>query len=481
MFDDFKLNEDKPYYLQVKDYVKELILKGIIQADTRLPSTRELSKILGVSRNTIIEAYNYLEDEGFIYQRKAKGYFVSKIQKHEKKSYRINWRERVTNLAILSDKLDITKHEARWEKGMISFKSISPDPNIFDIDELKRAFLSRISIEEGKILNYGYAKGYRPLIDEIKKYLKLKGISLDGKDVLITNGYTEALNLVLNAVVEKDDVVLCENPTHSTAINIMKLKGLNLRPIDIEDYGLNTDMLEEKIKKSNPKFLYLTPSYHNPTGVVFSPENRLKILDITRMYKIPIIEDGFNEELRYYSSHILPLAALDEGNSIIYISSFSKVLFPGLRIGWILADEELINYIESLKRSLNIHTSFLDQAILYEYLNGGNLEKYINKVKRIYRDKFEWALECAKKYIPHKRILGEGGLHLFLELNRASSRDVLKECLKKNVIFTPGDIFYIDEKGKNTLRLGISRVTNEEIERGFKIIGDVVKKMEGLE
>ncbi|WP_027307808.1 PLP-dependent aminotransferase family protein [Caloramator sp. ALD01] len=480
MFDDFQLNDDKPYYLQVKDYLKEIILKGMIQADTRLPSTRELSKMLKVSRNTIIEAYNYLEDEGFIYQKKAKGYFVSKIQNTQKTVFNIEWREKLTKLVTLADKIDITKSEPKWEKGMISFKSISPDPNLFDVDELKRAFLNRISLEEGKILNYGYARGYKPLIDEIKKYLKLKGINLKGKDVIITNGYTEALNLVLGAVCNDKDEILCENPTHNTAINAMRLKGLNLIPVDIEEWGLNLEILEDRIKNNNPKLLYLTPSYHNPTGVVFSPENRLKILEIAKKYKLPILEDGFNEELRYYSSHILPLAALDDGNSIIYISSFSKVLFPGLRIGWILADEVLIDYIESLKRSLNIHTSFLDQAILFEYLNGGNLEKYINKVKRIYRDKFEWALECVKKYIPHKRILGEGGLHLFLELNSASARDVLKECLRQGVIFTPGEVFYIDDKGENTLRLGISRVTNEEIERGFKIIGDVVKKLEGL-
>lgn len=480
MFDDFKLNGDKAYYLQVKDYIKELILKGIIKSHTRLPSTRELSKIIRVSRNTVIEAYNYLEDEGFIYQKKAKGYFVSSIDNKDKTVTKIDWKNKLTDKALLSDRLDITKHEAKWERGMISFKSISPDPELFDLDELKRAFLNRLSLEEGKILNYGYAIGYRPLIDEIKSYLKLKGIDLRGKDVIITNGYTEALNLVLSAILNEGEEIICENPTHNTAINIMRLKGANVIGVDVEDGGINIAMLEEKIKQSNSKCIYLTPSYHNPTGVVFSPDNRLKILEIAKKYSVPIIEDGFNEELRYHSSHILPLAALDGGNSIVYISSFSKVLFPGIRIGWILADKELINYIESLKRNLNIHTSFLDQALLYEYLSGGNLEKYINKVKRIYRDKFEWALMCAKKYIPHKRILGEGGLHLFIELNNISSRKVLDECLKLGVIFTPGDVFFIDNKGENTLRLGISRVTNEEIDKGFKIIGDVVKKLEGL-
>ncbi len=181
----------------------------------------------------------------------------------------------------------------------------------------------------------------------------------------------------------------------------MKMHDIEIVGIDMDKDGINIDKLKETIGKNNIKLAYLVPSYHNPTGIVMSPEKRIKIYNILKDNNIPIIEDGFNEELRYSGDHVSPMIAFSgKGNSIIYIGSFSKVLFPGIRIGWVLGDEKLIDYLESVKRSRNIHTSFLDQAILYEYLKSGNFEKYIKKARKIYKEKYEFALECAKNIYP---------------------------------------------------------------------------------
>ena len=154
---------------------------------------------------------------------------------------------------------------------------------------------------------------------------------------------------------------------------------------------------------------------------------------------------------------------------------FLEDLFPGLRIGWVLADRELISYLESIKRSRNIHTSFLDQALLYEYLQSGRFERYLKNARRVYRERHKTAVELAKRYIPAKRIWGQGGLHVFIELpEELNARQVLAESLKRNVIFMPGDIFYTDGGGHNTFRLGISRVNRDQMEEGFKIIGEVI-------
>jgi DNA-binding transcriptional MocR family regulator len=192
-----------------------------------------------------------------------------------------------------------------------------------------------------------------------------------------------------------------------------------------------------------------------------------------------LIEDGFNEELRYTGAHVAPLLALSgNGNNLIYLGSFSKVLFPGLRIGWIMADRELISHLESVKRSMNIHTSFLDQAVLYEYLQNGQFEKYLKKVRKVYKERHELATILVKKYIPCKKVWGEGGLHIFIELDRLNAREVLARCYQRQALFMPGDIFFTDSGGLNTFRLGISRVKPEEIEAGIKIIGEVVREME---
>lgn len=478
MFYDLKLNDTKPVYLQIKDYIKSMILSGMLQKDIKLPSTRELSSILNVSRNTVIEAYKYLEDEGFVYTVRGRGFYVSNVEINRQDEWNFNWSSEFNSYAKLSEELDIVKSEPVWKKGMISFKSIAPDNSYFDVEEVKKAFLNRMALEGDKLLNYGYAKGYKPLIEYLMKYMEGKGVAKEGKDILITNGFTEAFDILLSSLTNSGDKIICENPTHNTAIKIMKLHGLNIEGVELDDDGINLEKLKNKITKDT-KLAYLIPSYHNPTGIIMPPEKRIEVFNIFKEYNVPIIEDGFNEELRYSGSHVAPIAALcGKGNGVIYIGSFSKVLFPGLRIGWIMADKDLISVLESVKRSRNIHTSFIDQAILFEYLNGGNFEKYIKRVRKIYKEKYECAVKCAKKYIPNKKILGEGGLHIFLELSdEIDTRDVLSECMKKGVIFMPGDIFYTDGRGKNTLRLGFSRNSIEDIEKGFKIIGNVVKNM----
>lgn len=476
MFGDLVLNKEISLPLQIKEYIKSMILKGMFLEGEKLPSTRELCKVLSVSRNTIIEAYELLENEGIIKSVKYKGAFVKYKSVIDNSDWQVSWESRLNNYAVKAEELDIMKHGALWKEGMISFSSIAPDSRLFDLEEFKRAFLNCISLEKDKILNYGYAQGYIYLIEYLIRYMEEKGVNIKGKNLIITDGFTEGFNLVLRSITNPGDIIVCENPTHNTAIKIMKLHGLNIKGITMEDDGLNLEQLENVLKTNKPKLAYLIPSYHNPTGIVMSPQKREKTYEMLRKYDVPIVEDGFNEELRHTSSHITPIISLGgEENGVVYIGSFSKILFPGLRIGWIMADNKLISYLESIKRSENIHTSFLDQAILYQYLNSGNFNKYIKKVRKVYKEKFEFALECAKKYIPHKKITSEGGLHIFIELPNVSSRKVLKLCYEKGVIFTLGDIFYTDGTGKDTLRLGFSRVSKDEIEKGFQIIGHSVR------
>ena len=263
--------------------------------------------------------------------------------------------------------------------------------------------------------------------------------------------------------------------------------------------GLDLESLEEALSKYNPRFGYLIPSYNNPTGIVTKTERRKEIYKLFRKYSVPIIEDGFNEELLYSSSPIDPIASLcGSGNGVIYIGSLSKILFPGLRIGWIFGDEKLIDVLESVKRGKNIHSSFLDQSAFYYYLKSGSFSRYVKNVRKYYRNKYNLVIDLVEKYIPYEYVTGEGGLHIFIKLkNNLNARKLLDLCYKDNVIFMPGDIFYenteIDSKilinsdtqiikstdnyfkGNDTFRIGFGRVSDEDIEKGIKIIGANLK------
>ena len=480
MFSDITFDRDKPLYIQLRDYIKQMILKGLLTEGQKLPSSRELSKLIKVSRNTVVQAYEFLEEEGFVYSVEGKGTYVSNVKIQQVGTWNIDWGSRLTSYALQASQLDIVKHESKWKKGMISFKSIAPDDSLFNLEDFKKSFLNRFSIEGDKLLNYGYAQGYKPLIDYLLQYMENKGVNIEGKDILITNGFTEGFDIILSALTKPNDLILCENPTHNTAIKIMKLHGLNTIGVEMEEDGINLSHMKECLENNDIDMAFLIPSYHNPTGIVMSAEKRIKAFKLLEKYKVPIIEDGFNEELKYGGSHIAPLIALcGTGNSVLYIGSLSKVLFPGIRIGWILGDKNLIYELESIKRSRNIHTSTLDQGILYEYLSSGSLDKYLKQARKEYRKRHDFASQCAKKYIPLKKIYGEGGLHIFIELEEnIDARLILEKCCQKGVIFMPGDLFFTDGRGHNTFRLGFSRLSLEEIERGIQIIGQTVKEVQ---
>jgi DNA-binding transcriptional MocR family regulator len=483
MYLDFKLADDRPAYIQVKDYMKRLMTSGALQADQKLPSTRELSALFRVGRNTVLSAYSDLEDEGYIYAVKGQGHFVvpsisgASMQPEGK---RLNWGPRLNEYARLAEENDLMKHGIRAEKGSISFTSIAPDEKLFDLQNVKRAFLDRMSLEGDVLLNYGYAKGYKPLIDYLLRYMENKGVNIQGKDMLITSGFTEGLSLVLSALNKGHGRILCENPTHHTAIKNFKMHGYAITGVEMEQDGISLTELARELSERTYDMAYLVPSYHNPTGIVMSHQKRLEALRLLNEYEIPVIEDGFNEELRYSGSHIAPLVACagGENNSVIYLGSFSKILFPGLRVGWVLADKTLIHYLESVKRARSIHTSTLDQSLLFQYLYNGNFEKYLKRAKAEYKRKYELAIRCCEDWIPMERLSGDGGLHLFVEFGPDfRTRELLEACSAQGVVFTPGDIFYTDGGGQHTMRLGFSRVSDENIEKGIRIIGEAARKL----
>lgn len=478
IFSNLTLNEQTPIYEQIEKHIERAIKAGAMIKDSKLPSTREVSSLLGVSRNTVLTAYDNLESRGIIYSIKGRGSFVKLESRNEAAQIQLNWKKRMSSYGRTCEAMDIIKTEHRYEKGMISFKSIAPEGNLFDMEEFKRAFLEVISLEGEKLLNYGYAKGYKQLIEYLMQYMAGKGVDTAGKDILITNGFTEGLDLVLSTYTRKGDVILCEEPTHHTSIKMMKAYGLKIVGIPMDEQGVKLKELEEAILSYKPQWVYLTPSYQNPTGIVMSGERRRAVYSLLSSYQVPCIEDGFNEELLYSGSHVMPLMSLSSSNHVVYLGSLSKILFPGLRLGWIMADQKAIDTLESVKRAKNIHTSFLDQAVFVQYMKSGAFERYVKKVRKYYRDRYLFVAEAVKTYVPVRKVWGEGGLHLYVDLeSHIDTRELLEKCYVRGVLFMPGDIFRTDQKKTSSLRLGFSRLTDEEIIKGLKIIGEEIRKL----
>jgi len=486
IFSNLKLNSNEPIHIQIENHILQAIKNGTLNKGSKLPSTREVSKFLNISRNSVISAYENLESNGIIATKRGIGTFLSIETEHKNIEYTLDYSSKINSYSRTLRKLDIIKTELPYKKGMISFKSISPENSLFNLDDFKRSLLDAWNYEEANLLNYGYAKGYKPLIEYLFKYMNEKRVDTSNKDILITNGFTEAFDIIITTLTKPGDVIICEEPTHNTALKIMKSHGLKIIQIPMNSEGIILSELKNALSKYKPKLGYIIPSYNNPTGIVTKTEHRKEIYKLFMKYSIPIIEDGFNEELLYSSSPIDPIASLcGDGNGVIYIGSLSKILFPGLRIGWICGDSKLIDILESVKRGKNIHSSFLDQSVFYYYLKSGAFNRHVKNVRKFYREKFKLVMKMINKYIPYDYVTGEGGLHVYIKLkDDISARELLSLCYKDNVIFMPGDIFYESysppnnailninkPKGYNCFRIGFGRVSNEDIEKGIKIIG----------
>jgi DNA-binding transcriptional MocR family regulator len=478
MFDHFRVTADGPLYLQITNFIKELIAGGALHDGVRLPSTRELGQVMNVSRNTVVQAYQELERTELIRIVRGQGAYVTATGDKPVHRPKLDWEQRINGYAKAASELKSHTAEYPWREGFISFNSIAPDERIFDLDDLKRAFLNRVGFEGEKLLNYGEVRGYRPLIDYLQRYLEMKGVNFEGKEILITNGFTESFNLVLAALTNPGDQIICENPTHNLALNIMRLGGLAIAGIPVGEDGIAVAALEQALAGGGVKLGFLIPSYHNPTGLVMPAQKRLEVLSCFERYRVPLVEEGFNEELRFSGSHVSPLLALArDGNGVIHLGSLSKILFPGLRIGWIIGDARLIHYLESVKFFRNIYASLLDQAILCEYLQHGRFQTYLRRAKAHYKARYEHALRLVEHYLPYRRVWSSGGLHIFLELQGIDTRQLLDYCYQRKVLFTPGDIFYTDGAGRNTLRLSISRLSPSQMEQGLAIIGDGIREL----
>lgn len=479
IFSTLKINKNEPIYIQLENHILNGIENGTINKNSKLPSTREVSKFLKISRNSVISAYEELESKGIIVTKRGIGSFIIVECEKNNIEFNIDYQSKINNYANSLRNLDIIKTELPSKKNMISFKSIAPESDLFNIDDFKRSLLDAWNYENVNLLNYGYAKGYKPLLDYLSQYMIEKRVDMDNKDILITNGFTEAFDIIISSMTQCGDVIICEEPTHNTALKIMKSYGLEIIQIKMDNEGINLELLEDALKNRNPKFGYLIPSYNNPTGIVTKTERRNEIYKLFMKYEVPIIEDGFNEELLYTSSPIDPIASLcGKGNGVIYVGSLSKILFPGLRIGWITADSKLIDIFESVKRGRTINSSFLDQSTLYYYLKSGAFNRYLKTVRKYYKDKFTLVMSMINKYIPYEYVTGEGGLHVFIKLKyNIDSHELLKLCYEDGVTFMPGDIFYNGKTGLDTFRIGFGRVSDEDIEKGVKIIGKNVEKL----
>ncbi|MDD4839973.1 MAG: PLP-dependent aminotransferase family protein [Clostridia bacterium] len=347
-----------------------------------------------------------------------------------------------------------------------------------EIDAIAHEILS--SSQASAILQYGGTEGFYPLLESGLEYAKRTGLEGEIKNTLVISGGQQGIDLMFKAFLNKGDTILVENPTYLACLHILKTYECKAVGVNSDDDGLNLEDLECKIKLHNPKILYVVPNFSNPTGKTLPAEKRKAIAKLTAKYRVIVIEDDPYGEIRFAGERIPSIKSFDEDSNIVYITSFSKTISPGLRTGIAVADEKIIRKMTIGKQAVDVHTSNLSQAIIDKYLRKGLLEPHLKEIIPIYREKKEVMSAGIAKYMPSelKVTNPEGGLFIWGEFeNGLNTSETFIEAVKEaETAYVCGTSFFASEDVHNTLRLNYSNATLEQIENGTKKLGDFFKK-----
>lgn len=362
---------------------------------------------------------------------------------------------------------------------VISFAGGLPAPELFPISAIAQAYQEVFADEGPAALQYSATEGWRPLREWIAQRMQNRGIAATADRVLITSGSQQGIDLVGKVFLERGDTVVVENPCYLAALQAFSGYEVNFVPIDSDDDGMRVDQLEEVLKRSRAKLIYIVSEFSNPKGTTLSGGRRERLIELSSRYRIPILEDNPYSELRYSGECARPLAALDQEGLVIHISTFSKTLSPGMRLGWLVASEEIVQTVVIAKQAADLHTSTIEQHAAARLLACFDYNGHVAQLCRVYGERSQTMLAAIERFFPSEArwTRPEGGLFLWVQLpERINAETLFAEALADGVAFVPGRSFFACKPRLNFMRLNFSNQKPEMIEEGIKRIGALLKR-----
>ena len=363
------------------------------------------------------------------------------------------------------------------QPGMISFAGGNPSPDALPdalVSELSRYVLE----QDGKaILQYGATEGYRPFVESLKAYVS-KQLGVEIPAVLPVTGSTQAMDLLCKALIDPGDTVLVENPSFLGNLQCLKLYQANLVPVESDDQGLLPDDLEKKIQQYHPKLLYTIPTFQNPTGKSLPEDRRKAVAELANKYGMVVAEDDPYRDLRYRGTAAPSIKSFDENGWVMFLGSFSKIISPGLRVGYIAGNADIIRKCTVGKQSTDVHTSNLNQAIVDQFLRRDLLPEHIRTICAGYGAKMDRMLSCLETFPSGVRFTRpEGGLFIWAELpEKIDAVSMLSKAVERKVAYVPGTYFCVDGGHLNTIRLNFSNSTPEQIDTGMAALREIIEQ-----
>jgi 2-aminoadipate transaminase len=372
------------------------------------------------------------------------------------------------------------------QADIISFAGGLPAPDVFPVNEFKEACIAVLDKSSTLALQYGATEGIYPLREMITRHALRYGIQITPENVMITSGSQQALDLIGKIFINRGDRILVESPTYLGALQAWNAYGAEYIAIPSDDNGMITDELEKALR-CGPKFIYVLPNFQNPTGATMSLDRRKKLVELADRYGVPIIEDDPYGQLRFEGEHLPAVEVLDSrtraangcySGNVIYLSTFSKLLAPGLRLAWVVAPPEVIFKMVQAKQGADLHTSTFNQMMAYEVAHKGFLDKHVITIRQTYQERRDVMLDALTEHMPEgvHWTHPQGGLFLWATLPESiDTAELLLSAVKEKVAFVPGGSFHPCGGGTNTMRLNFSYSKPELINEGIARLGRVIK------
>ncbi|HDR4423309.1 TPA: PLP-dependent aminotransferase family protein [Bacillus cereus] len=465
-----------PLYKQIETYIKERIVNGEWTVGTKLPSQRDLAHAFGVNRSTIVMAFDELMAKGYIEGNGRKGTIV--VNNNENASTYApppNWQSYVEtglhypNLPAIQEinQAEFYPHVIRLGTGELA-QSLLPEKKMKDI-------MNKL-LKSNMILGYEEPKGNFYLRKKIADYLKGHGVYVTPDSILIVSGAIQALQLISMGLLPKGASILLEKPSYLYSLNVFQSAGMRLIGIPMDENGLHASYIPKYKKQFNASILYTIPSFHNPTNFSMNAKKRIEVMEICNEIGLPIIEDAVYQDLWFDEPISKPLKAYDKNGIVLHIGSMSKVISPGLRIGWIVGSEPVIQRLADIKMQTDYGSSSISQQIAAKWFTNGLYDGHLEFVRTQLKKRRDFMLQMLEKYFCDIATWNEpaGGFYIWLHMKvPVSNRSLFDKALKEKILLNPGTLY--DRSANQFLRLSYSYATLEEIEIGIKKLAQLIK------
>lgn len=475
----------EPLYIQISDQIRQSILQGALRPGERLEPSRELARRLGVHRTTVGNAYASLEEEGLIHGAVGRGTFV---------------RQSLPDAAAAAPAAPPGSRDFFWDTflaqeaqddsfsrlvaasggpGVISFAVTHGAEELAPVAPVRHAMDAVLRREGAQLLQYGSSDGYPPFKEFVREQLRRDGIIAAEDEILITSGCQQSLDLIRRSLTAPGEAVACENPTYPGLSNLFDSSSARLIGIPVGRTGMDLNFLASVLEQNRVKLIVTTPNFQNPTGVTQPLEARQQLLQLASRHQAAIVEDDIYGALRFSGPPVPPLRALDQTGRVIYLNSFSKTGFPGLRVGWIAAGRRVVERLRWAKQRSDVHTNLLGQAVLAELGRRGWLDKLLRQTRKLYGHR-QQALQQAMQGVfpPEARcFFPPGGMSVWAEMPEgADSMALLARTRERGVTFAPSSYFYFQNVRQNALRLCYSPLDDAQIQKGVQILCELMQE-----